>query len=323
MPYFQDTSLQPVFLLKNKHVNTLYRYFFSNTKVNFVRKRMQTQDNDFIDLDFNQNHFDKIVILIHGLEGSSNSNYIHTIADTLHNSKYDTVAFNMRSCSGEPNNLLSSYHSGKTEDLVEVISFIETNYAYKQIHIVGYSLGGNLTLKFMGEFAAKMPKLVTSAVGVSVPCDLEGSVISISLPENKIYNNGFLKTLKKKALQKAVLFPDNNLDIARIKKTKNFYDFDDLVTAPINGFKNAKEYWKLSSCTQFLPQIKLPTLLISSKDDPFLNAACLPVQEAVKSKSFTFIETEYGGHIGFVAGFRMKKQRWLENKIAAFIIKNS
>ena len=310
-------------MLRNRHINTLYRFLFSNTKVDFKRKRMPTKDNDFIDLDFSKVNSNKIVIVIHGLEGSSDSNYIHTITKTLNAANYDIVAFNMRSCSGEPNNLLASYHSGKTEDLLEIIHFLENNYNYNQIHIVGYSLGGNLTLKFMGEFANKMPESVISAVGVSVPCDLKGSVEAISKWENKIYMNGFLKTLKAKAIAKAKQFPNAKLDIQKIKKATNFYVFDDLVTAPVNGFINAEDYWKKSSCKQFLNDIKLPTLLISAKDDPFLNENCHPIKEANESESFTFLQTNYGGHIGFVKGFNLKKQHWLENKILEFLNKTS
>ena len=323
MPYIKDTLFKPNLFLRNKHLNTLYRYFFSNTKVEYKRKRVIADKIDFIDLDFSKVNSDKIVIVIHGMEGSSDSNYIHTITQTLNKANYDVVAFNMRGCSGESNNLLNSYHAGKTEDLFGVIKYLENEYIYNEIHIVGYSLGGNMTLKFMGEFANDMPELVVSAVGVSVPCDLEGSVQAISTFENKIYMNGFLKTLKIKSIQKSINFPEANINISKIKKAKNFYEFDDLVTAPINGFKNAKDYWSKSSCKQFIPKIKLPTLLISATDDPFLNRKCFPVKEAIENNSFTFLETRYGGHLGFVTGFKMKKQRWLENKILDFINSNS
>jgi len=323
MPFVQNKSFKPNFVLRNKHVNTLYRFLFSRTKVNFNRKRIETNDNDFIDLDFSKVNSDNIVIIIHGLEGSSSSNYMQTITETLNKANIDVVAFNMRGCSGEPNKLLSSYHSGKTEDLLSVIQFLEKNYNYHQIHIVGYSLGGNLTIKFMGEFANKMPKSVFSAVGISVPCDLKGSVEAISKAENKIYMNGFLKTLKEKAKQKSEQFPKANISARDIDKANNFYVFDDLFTGPINGFVDANDYWKKSSCKQFIKDINLPTMLISAKDDPFLNEACYPVKESIANDYFTFIQTEYGGHLGFVSGFRLKKQRWIENKILDFIVENS
>lgn len=323
MPFIIDTTFNPNFFLKNKHINTLYRFLFSNTKMDFERVSMNTNDEDFIHLDFLKVNSDKVVILIHGLEGSSSSNYIHTMAQTLNHVNYDVVAFNMRSCSGENNKLLSSYHSGKTEDLAEIIDYLKQNHSYNQIHIVGYSLGGNLALKFMGEFAASMSNKIKSATGVSVPCDLKGSVEAISKLENKIYMNGFLKTLKKKAIFKAIKFPNSNLDVSKIKKANNFYTFDDLVTAPIHGFIDANDYWRKSSCKQYISAIKSPTLLISSKDDPFLNESCHPVKEATSNTNFTFLQTSFGGHLGFVTGFKIQKQRWLENKIMQFIKQNS
>ena len=323
MPFIQDTSFKPKLLLRNKHVNTLYRFLFSHPKAIFNRKRIETKDNDFIDLDFSKVKSTKIVIAIHGLEGSSQSNFINSITQTLNQADYDVVVFNMRSCSGEPNRLLSSYHSGKTEDLLEIIRFLENNYNYEQIHIISYSLGANLALKFMGEFANAMPESIYSAVGISAPCNLKGSAEAILKPENKIYMNGFLKTLKEKAIDKAKKFPEANFDIKKIKKASSFYEFDNLVTAPINGFKNADDYWEKASCKQYLKSIKKPSLLISAKDDPFLNEACFPISEAEKNNHFTFIQTLYGGHLGFVEDFNLTKQRWIEKHVLSFIKENS
>jgi len=321
--YIQDTTFKPNIFLRNKHVNTLYRYFFSKIKVNFIRERMLTDDADFIDLDVSKVNSDKVVIVIHGLEGSSESNYIHTITELLNKNNYDVYAFNMRGCSGEPNNLLSSYHSGKTEDLLAIIQYIKLKKDYKQLHVVGYSLGGNLAIKFMGEFADKMPSLIKSAVGVSVPCDLKGSTIAIAKWDNTLYMKGFLKTLKEKTIEKIMRFPNANINKKKMLAAKNFFDFDNLVTAPIHGFKDAEDYWKQSSCKQFIKNIKHATLLITSKDDPFLTTSCMPIEEAKKHQYFTFLQTEYGGHIGFVRNFKMKKQRWLEYQIVDFIKKNS
>ncbi len=321
MPYKINNTFKPNILLKNKHVNTIYRYLFSKVKVNFIRTRIETNDNDFIDLDISSVKSDKVVILIHGLEGSSDSNYIKSATALLNKDNYDVVAFNMRGCSGEPNKLLSAYHSGKTDDLLWVIQYLEKELKYKRLHIVGYSLGGNVAFKFMGEYAEVMPSIVKSTIGVSVPCDLKGSSISISAMENRIYMEGFLKTLRVKALEKMARFPEANLDKEKILKSKNFMEFDDVFTAPIHGFKDADDYWKQCSCKQFIPLITQPTLLISSKDDPFLNDACFPIKEAHENKHFTFMQTNYGGHIGFVAGFNMKKQRFIENEILEFIQK--
>jgi len=321
--YIKDNTFKPNIFLQNKHVNTLYRYFFSKVKVNFKRERIHTLDNDFLDLDISKVKSDKAVIVIHGLEGGSDSNYIHTIAELLNKNNYDVYAFNMRGCSGEPNKLLSSYHSGKTEDLLAVINHIEIHKTYKQLHIVGYSLGGNLAIKFMGEFADKMPAIIKSAVTISVPCDLKGSTVAIAKWDNTLYMKGFLKTLKEKTIEKISRFPEANINKDKVLAAKNFFEFDNLVTAPINGFKDAEDYWKQSSCKQYIKKIKHQTLLITSEDDPFLTESCMPIAESENHKYFTFLQPKYGGHIGFVQGFNMKKQRWCENKIVTFIQQNS
>ncbi|MEE9349757.1 MAG: alpha/beta fold hydrolase [Flavobacteriaceae bacterium] len=323
MPFIENTSFKPHLLLRNKHVNTLYRYFLSKVKIDFIRQRMSTKDHDFIDLDVSSVNSKKVVIAIHGLEGSSDSNYIHSITEVLNTNNYDVIAYNMRGCSGEANKLLSSYHSGKISDLIEVIDFIKANYKYQQIHIIGYSLSGNMTLKYMGEYADTIPNIVKSAIAISAPCDLKGSSNAISARENKIYMNGFLKTLKVKALEKIERFPDAGLDKQKIIFATNFSEFDSAFTAPTHGFIDADDYWKQSSANQFLKFITKPTLLISSKDDPFLSNTCLPINQSKNHPFFTFLQTNYGGHIGFTRGFFLKKERWLEYKILDFIKKNS
>ncbi len=282
---------------------------------------MHTKDGDFLDLDFSTVNSDKVIVVIHGLEGSSNSTYIQSLTKKMNANNYDIIAVNLRSCSGEPNNLLSSYHSGKSEDLVEVIQYIKNNFNYKNINVVGYSLGGNITLKYMGEVGEN--SIVKSAIAVSVPCSLKGSSIAMTKKGNKLYVKNFLKTLIPKANLKFKKFPNSDLDIEKIRKAINFSDFDNNYTAPTHGFKNADDYYEKSSCTQYLKDIKKPTLLITSLDDPFLNEACFPTKEAKKSKHFHLLTTKYGGHVGFCEHFNMKKNNWLENQILSFIENNN
>lgn len=321
MIYKPTNSFNPKFLFRNKHFNTAYRYYCSNVIINFKRKRFFTKDDDFLDLDYSLVNSDTIVVLIHGLEGSSNSSYIKSLTKTLNKSDYDVIAINLRSCSGEPNNLLSSYHSGKSDDLLEIIKFIEKEYQYKNIHVVGFSLGGNITLKFMGEFAANTK--VTSAVAVSVPCSLKGSSVAMEKRGNKMYVKNFLKTLTVKAQEKYNNFPDSNLQIDKVLKATSFKEFDHYFTAPTNGFKSGDDYYKKSSSKQYLQFIKKPTLLITALDDSFLNEECYPIKEAESSKHFHLLTTKYGGHVGFCHSFNMKKNNWLENEILSFIKNNN
>ena len=321
MLYQSNQPFQPKHLFKNKHFNTFYRFFFTKTKIDFKRKRMRTKDGDFLDLDCSFKNADQLIITIHGLEGSSNSSYIKSLTALSNNHNYDIIALNLRSCSGESNNLLSSYHSGKSDDLLEVIQYVQKIYNYKKIFVVGFSLGGNITLKFMGE--SKINTIVNAAVAVSVPCSLKGSSKAMNERKNKIYVANFLATLRKKAKLKFDKFPDAGLKIDEILKAKTFNEFDNLFTAPTHGFKNAIDYYEKASSKQLLAFIEKPTLLITALDDPFLNEECYPTKIAKQSKHFHLLTTKYGGHVGFCHSFNMKKNNWLENEILTFLKNNN
>lgn len=312
-------NYQPHLIFRNKHFNTAYRTIFHSLEVQYERKRIVTWDNDFVDLDFSTVNSSKIVVLIHGLEGSSSSNYIKSLTKVLNAQKFDVVVLNLRGCSGAPNLLLQSYHSGKTDDLRTVISYLTTAYSYNEISIVGFSLGGNITLKYLGEQGKEISGLLKSAVTISVPCDLEGSSEVLGRFSNKAYMLRFLRTLKKKAHHKLAKFPDALLKIENIQNAKDFYDFDNAFTAPVHGFENAVDYWHKSSSKQFIPNIKLPTLLITSIDDPFLSGSCYPIEEAKGNPYFNLDLKKYGGHVGFNTDFGTKNEMWLENSIAEFL----
>ena len=322
MSIIQDYTLKPNLFFKNEHINTIYRHIAYKTNINYKRERLQTTDGDFLDLDISSINSNKLIIAIHGLEGSSYSNYIQSLVKNANKIDYDLIALNLRSCSGKINNKLSSYHSGKTEDLWDVVQYLNNKYSYKEINIVGYSLGGNLTLKFMGEFADKLPENIKTAVAISTPCDIKGSALSLSKGFNKTYQYRFLKSLKKKSLKKFIKFPNHNLDTNKVLNSKSFKEFDNYYTAPTNGFKDAEDYWKKSSSKQFIQFINKPTLLISALDDPFLSKSCYPFSEAKNHKFFHFLPTKYGGHLGFYKSFNLKNNVWLDNTILKFIKTN-
>ena len=319
----KSKSYKPSFIFKNGHVNTIYRTLFLNYPIEYQRKRITTPDQDFLDLDFSTVNSDKIVILIHGLEGSSGSKYILSTAKHLNKSGYDIVSVNLRSCSGEANLTLGTYHSGKTDDLETVISYIEKNYSYKRIFLAGYSLGGNQILKYLGEKGSSVSKKISAAATVSVPCDLEGSSQALARFSSKMYMERFLKTLKVKALEKLDKFPDSGLDRESIINAKNFYDFDNAVTAPVFGFKNAQDYWEKNSSKAFIPEISIPTLLITAQDDPFLSDSCYPVKEAKENPSFNLELNRFGGHVGFNVHPALEKNIWMESRILQFFNNHS
>ncbi len=318
MPLLKSTFF-PTLPFRNSHFNTIYRSLFMKESVEYSRKRVTTWDQDFIDLDFSLVGSKTLVILIHGLEGSSQSKYILAATSEFNNEAMDTVAFNLRGCSGEDNLLLQTYHSGKTDDVHFIINYILKNYSYQNIVLAGYSLGGNLTLKYMGEFAKTLSSKIKCAIAVSVPVDLASSSVAMSSYKNKIYMEAFLKTLRLKVLEKAHKFPEFKLDKDKLFKAKAFSDFDALYTAPVYGYSGAEDYWEKASSKPYLKSIETPTLLISSEDDPFLAAACFPIKEAKTSKNFYLEMTKYGGHVGFISSFLIDKNRWLENRMLNFI----
>ncbi len=322
MPIVHSNVFTAKGFFKNKHFNTLFRYYTTKGKPKYKRIRIPTKDLDFIDLDISSCKAKKAIIAIHGLEGSSASSYIKSLSVYANKHNFDLIAVNLRGCSGENNKLLSTYHSGKTSDLAEVITNVSDWNRYQEINLVGYSLGGNIVLKFMGEFANKMPKIIKKAVAISVPCDLKGSAITMGSRSNRMYMKNFLKTLKKKVLEKQKQFPKTNLNITAILKATNFKEFDNYFTAPTNNFIDANDYWKRASSKPFLPKIKLPTLLITALDDPFLNTECYPFKEAENNTNFYLHTTKYGGHVGFCNSFQTKKNNWLETKIIHFLNQN-
>lgn len=314
-----NSDFNTFFPFSNKHFSTIYRTVFTNPKVKFERKRMETSDGDFLDLDCSFVNSKNAVIIIHGLEGSSNSKYVLSNTLFLNKNNFDVIVINLRGCSGSTNKKFKSYHSGETGDLHEVIRFIEKNHAYNNIALLGFSLGGNVVLKYAGEQQGAINTLVNKVIAISPPCDLKGASEVLAKKSNLIYMKRFLKTLLEKANKKALLYPEINIDIENINKSKNFADFDSLFTAPSFGFKDAEDYWAKASSKPFLSKIKVSTFLLTSIDDPFLSQTCIPITEA-KNHNYLQLEiTTKGGHLGFVPWFGSKNKNWLEKKIVKYL----
>ena len=294
-----ETDYKPPLLFKNRHVNTIYSSLFRKTKpLSFKRKRIETLDDDFLDIDLIENGSKKIVILCHGLEGSSDSKYIQATAKLLSLNGYSVAAMNYRFCSGEINRQLVTYHSGKTDDLHTVINFVLPNY--DSVYLVGFSLGGNLIIKYNGDGLFSLSPKIKANVAISVPVDLMGSSISLKRCENVLYRWRFLRTLSKKMHLKHQQFP-NELDVVPLKKVKNLTDFDNFFTSKINGFKDAEDYYLKASSKQFIPNISIPSLLINALDDPFLSDSCFPIREAKENSNFLLMTPFHGGHVGFIS----------------------
>ena len=284
-------------ILANPHFQTIVPSFFRySPRLKYQRKSIDTDDGDFLDLDYYEPNKDsnKLAILIHGLEGSSRDSYITNTIQSLEDISVNSLAMNLRSCSGRTNRLLKTYHSGKTEDLEQVLKSIDTE-KYKEIYLIGFSIGGNIVLKYLGERASDFDPRIKQAIVISPPLDLESSAKALAQPNTRLYMKRLLKNLKAKIKTKVKLFP-GQISYQDFSSIKNFYDYDGRYTAPLNSFMSAKDYWQKASSVNLLEDIKVETTILSSYDDPFLGPECFPeIQNS-------FVETQYrdhGGHLGF------------------------
>lgn len=275
-------------------------------------ERLELLDGDFLDLAWMRGGNRQVVILSHGLEGNADAAYIRRLSGAALRVGWDALAWNFRGCGRETNRLLRFYHSGETEDLGAVIAHAAERY--DAVALLGISLGGNVTLKYLGE--APPHPAVRGAVAISAPVDLESSARELDRqPLNRIYLRRFIKTLVAKVRSKAVAFPDR-LDLTGIKRVATFQEFDDRYTAPIHGFRDAADYWARSSSRQFLSRINVPTLLLNARDDPFLPAPCFPFDEASASASLSLEAPAHGGHVGF---WDTLGGGWLERRVGEFL----
>lgn len=283
-------------LWKNAHLQTMAQTLFRTPAVlNYERETIETCDGDFLCLDWLKGGNKRSIVVSHGLEGSSQGIYANRLANYFHERGWDVLCWNMRSCGGAINRRLYSYHSGKTEDLLQVIEHVVDAGRYTEVSLVGFSIGGNLTLKFLGEYAGSFARIVRGAACLSVPCHLGASAARLRERQNVIYMQRFLHRFFSKLSQKQLLYP-GALSIRGRWQTTNFHQFDSRYTAPMNGYRTVDEYWEEASCAHSLESIQTPTLLTSAKDDPLLGAGCFP---SVESPSVHTIYTDFGGHVGF------------------------
>lgn len=317
MPVIPSSYHRPPFYLFNGHLQTIIPSLFRRVPhLAYRRERIVLADGDFLDLDWSQVQGQALAIISHGLEGSSDRPYIKGMVRALNRAGIDALAWNYRSCSGESNKALRSYHMGATDDLQQVIHHA-LQYPYQTLYLVGFSAGGNITLKYLGEDPANLPKQVKKAAVFSVPCDLQGCSDTLSRPENRIYLRRFLKSLKKKLALKARDYPEH-LDLKGYELLRSFPDFDDRYTAPLHGFKDARDYYARCSSRQFLSAIRIPTLLVNAENDPFLSPDCFPVSEATANPNLFLEMPKAGGHVGFAQNF-LANEYYSEKRAVEFL----
>jgi predicted alpha/beta-fold hydrolase len=294
---FSFPEYRPPIIFKNGHLGTILPNLLRKSDFQYSQRgRLETKDGDFLIVDRYLQNSSKALVLLHGVEGSSLRPYMRNLAKVAVYQGLDIVALNFRSCGGEMNLKARFYHSGETSDLGFLLDYLKEEGKYQEIYLAGFSLGGNVLLKYLSEKAEHARPFIKGAMAVSVPVDLEGSAKEIDKFSNSLYLNRFLKSLKGKIRTKMLLFP-HAADWDGGLKAKGFQDFDDAVTAPLHGFESVRDYYTRASSLPLLQNIKVPTLLLNAKDDSFLSKNCYPAGNA--SPYFNSLYPSFGGHVGF------------------------
>ena len=308
--------------LPGGNAQTLYPYFNKPAQLfTYRRERWELDDGDFIDVDWSDGSDESpLVVFFHGLEGGSSSHYILSMINSLKRHHWRCAVIHFRGCSGEPNRLSRAYHAGDSSEidwmLRRITTQAQTTGTAQPVYVMGVSLGGNALLKWLGEQGERAKELVAGVATVSVPLDLAAAGSALDKGFNQVYTRHFLDTLKDKVFDKLQQFP-GLFDAHALKKCASIYDFDNIVTAPLHGFRDTDDYWRQSSSKQWLPHVQVPTLVINARNDPFMPASVLPAQTEV-SPMVTLEFPEEGGHAGFMQGPFPGKLSWLPQKILSF-----
>lgn len=304
--------------LRGGDLQTLYPHFFRKLPPPaYERVRLETTDGDFLDLDWKRKGHRRLVILAHGLEGHSKRWYMVGMANAANLHGWDAVAWNFRGCSGELNRKPYFYHGGLCSDLSEVITYCLKQGGYETIVLLGFSMGGNIVLRYLGMEGAAVPAEVRAAVAFSVPCHFASGAAKLAHWTKKPYMLNFLRTLNDKLVQKAAVFPDL-ISLEGLAKIRTFKQFDDRYVAPFWGFRDAEDYWESVSARYVLAQIQRPTLLVNALNDPFLAPPSFPFEIAASHPYFYFEAPKTGGHIGFPS-LPIKELSWAEARTFAFL----
>ena len=316
MPVIQKSTYQRPKRLLHGHLETIVPALFRKVNGNRAVKRIRvdTPDNDFLDLDWHYNEGDKAIILSHGLEGDSTRPYIQGMARQFYRNGWNVIAWNFRGCSGEMNRTEKFYHSGATYDLETVVEYV-IGKGISQVAVLGFSLGGNMTLKYLGE--GKVPKEVKAGMAISTPIDLVGCSEELAKTKNYLYSKRFLKSLKQKVEDKSQVIPELKR-FGPVESIQTIYEFDDKITAPLNGFENALDYYQKCSSVNYVPSIEIPTLLVNAANDSFLSPSCYDSANFESSENVYLEIPKFGGHVGF-SNYQHKGTYWSELRAYEYI----
>ena len=315
IPRIVPAAFRPAWWLPGGHLQTIWPALIPRGPGSSItRRRFELPDGDFIDVDW-VGESGPIVVVLHGLGGSSTSHYVTSMLQAIAMQGWRGALMYFRGCSGEPNRLPRSYHAGETGDLNNFISVLRQQEPDTPLAVVGYSMGGNVLLKWLGEQGSATQ--ITAAVAVSVPFDLANAAARVHQGFSRIYELRMLRSLQELVTRKAkrISLPWDSRTIAAIRSIR---EFDDRITAPLHGFRNADDYYTRASCKPFLSNISRPTLVIHASDDPFMSPTVVPVQREL-STTTTLELSGSGGHVGFIGGEPWAPQYWLETRIPDFL----
>jgi uncharacterized protein len=304
--------------LRGGHAQTIYPLLRKPPPPRYVRERWDTPDGDFIDLDWVPGADSApLVILFHGLEGSSRSHYAAALMQAVQRRHWSGVVVHFRGCSGEPNRAPRAYHSGDYEEIDWILRRLQTRFPARRRYAAGVSLGGNALLKWLGTSGDAALGVIDAAASVCAPVDLTAAGEALGRGFSRLtYTRHFLASLIPSALAKLRRYP-GLLDAQRVRAARTLYDFDDAVTAPLHGFSGAADYWARASSAPWLASIRVPTLVLNARNDPFLPARVLPTPAQV-SAAVTLEYPAQGGHVGFVGGRFPGNLQWLPGRLLAF-----
>ena len=311
-----NSKYKPPFLYCNGHVATVLPSMFREVPVDYSRERINLSDGDFLDLDWVNGGNDKIVIISHGLEGNSYRHYVTGTVKLFSEQGWDAVGWNCRSCSGEMNLLPRLYSHVDAPDLSEVIDHILATNRYQKIALVGFSMGGAITLNYITKMKDHHPEELVAAVAISAPVDVGVSADELEKSKNRFYLRRFLKKMVKRIKQKAVQFPDI-IDISGVDNITTFSEYDIRYTAPLNGCSNPAEFYRKASTKESLQEIDIPTLLLIAANDPFMPPSCYPFEAARDHEFFHLEVPKRGGHVGFT--IKSLQYSWMEVRALEFI----
>jgi predicted alpha/beta-fold hydrolase len=319
-----NSQFKPAWWLPGKHLQTLWPNLIrSPAKVTLHRERLELEDGDFLDLDWTEGTEGPIVLVLHGLGGSSRSQYARGILKAIHNKGWRGVVMHFRGCSNVPNRLLRHYHGGETSDLQTVYQVLKQREPGTPIAVLGYSLGANLLLKWLGELGSENVQLSppVCAVAVSAPFNLAEVAKKLDSGSSWFYQKVLLRRLKnmvKIKYRKGSNILEPPFDLTPCLTTRTIHGFDDTYTAPLHGFKDADDYYRKNSCLGFLKNIHTPSLIIHSMDDPFMTADIIPADKDLSPRVILELSRS-GGHVGFTEGPPWNTRYWLEERIPNFI----